>query len=108
MVCSATEQSIQLPRWSVTLAEMNAHAGQPFDRVPLALRRRYWTVLREFLGYAFASPFWKQTAHFTRVDALARRVIPDVELGHLIWTPCAPTSTAGWTGAIRCAPWTGR
>lgn len=75
------EQSIQLPRWSVTLAEMNAHAGQPFDRVPLALRRRYWTVLREFLGYAFASPFWKQTAHFTRVDALARRVIPTSNWG---------------------------
>lgn len=70
------EQATRLPRWSALLATVEPYRDAPFTAMPLAVRRRYWTVLREFLGYAFASPLWRQTAHFTRSDALARRVIP--------------------------------
>lgn len=96
------EQDQQLPRWAAMLNRIEPYADRPFDDVPAELRQQYWTVLREFLGYAFASPLWKQTRHFTRVDALARRVIPTANWGIYLQTMRAYVEGGlDWRGSMR-------
>lgn len=96
------DQATRLPQWSSVINAIEAQRDRPFDALPLALRRSYWRVLREFLGYAFASKLWQQTAHFTRVDALARRVIPTANWGIYLDTMRAYNEGAlDWRDSVR-------
>lgn len=71
-----SDQHARLPDWARLMDEMEAYRGQPFRRIPAALRRRLWQTLAEFFGYAFHHPAWKGFARLARHEHLVRRIAP--------------------------------
>lgn len=71
-----TLQTSRLNSWAALMADMEPFRGQPFSRLPRALRSRLWHTLGEFFGHAFAHRHWQRFTALARHELLIRRVAP--------------------------------
>jgi pimeloyl-ACP methyl ester carboxylesterase len=71
-----SQQHTRLGVWQELMEEMQPWRGQPFRRVPAALRKRLWQILSEFFGYAFHKAGWRMFTRLARHEFIIRNVAP--------------------------------
>lgn len=69
-------QQDRLAHWSALMRDMAPYRELPFDGLPKSLRRRLWSVLAEFLSFAFHHRGWRGISRLARHDLLISRLAP--------------------------------
>ena len=70
------QQQSRLGAWKELMSALEPYRGQPFRKIPKALRARLWSVLSEFFGFAFHKAGWRIFSKLARHEFIIRNVAP--------------------------------
>jgi pimeloyl-ACP methyl ester carboxylesterase len=70
------QQQSRLGAWRQLMQDMEPYRGQPFRKLPAALRARLWKTLAEFFGFAFHKAGWRIFSSLARHEFIIRNVAP--------------------------------
>jgi non-heme chloroperoxidase len=70
------QQQFKLGEWKSLMNDMEPYRGQPFKKIPKALRARLWHVLSEFFGFAFHKAGWRLFSSLAKHEFIIRNLAP--------------------------------
>ena len=70
------EQESRLGQWQELMRDLEPWRSESFNRVPRELRRRLWSTLGQFMGFAFHKLTLRGFTALARHELLIRRVAP--------------------------------
>lgn len=69
-------QKDKISDWRSLRNELEHYRNKPFHKVPAPLRKRLWSTLGDFFGFAFHRPAWRLFTSLARHEMLISQIAP--------------------------------